>query len=625
MVRADTFVKQVGILAVAGILVRALGFAYRVPLTALIGDEGNGIYGASYTLYMFFLVVSSAGFPAAISKMVSERMARQEYHNAHEVFRTCLVLVGFLGLLGGSMLFFGANLFMMITEAEDYALYYSIVVLSPLVFIVAIASVFRGYFQGMSIVTPTSVSQLVEQMFNAVFTVVLAIVFLNMSSGDPGWGAVGASSAKGIGAITGLATLIFLYFVCAPSIKRRIRNSADVPRESQRSIAKKAMLTAFPMIVGTAVFSITAIIDATMIIDILTDIGWEEEEALKAFGMMAGKYLPLTTLPVVVSTSIATAAMPSVAASASRGDRRGTNRKINKALRMSILFSIPAAVGIGVMADQILLLLFPSYPEGGELLRIGAVSIVFLSLTQISTGMLHANSYVRIPMYAALIGAVVKVILNFILIPIPNINVVGAIISTVVCYAITASIGLFMLMRKMGRGVGIDWEMFLKPALASVVMGLVCFSVYHIIYFTFVGFMGGLWANAVSLGIAVVLSVVVYVLYISMIGGLSEEELGVMPGGSRINNIINELGIRPAPKAEPIVLKLWEIPPDPPMTIRERIYTQIDLIRDKEHNKRLVRKMLRRILYPNAKRRRKRRRSRRYFKSANITRWTYDS
>ncbi|MCL2618325.1 MAG: oligosaccharide flippase family protein, partial [Defluviitaleaceae bacterium] len=196
------FVKQAAILASAGIVVRLIGFAYRLPLTALIGDEGNGIYGASYNMYLFFLVVSSAGFPAAISKMVSERTARGAHYNAHEVFRTCLLLVGGLGFAASATLALGAGFFAWIINPYDPVTYHAILALAPTVFLVAIMAVFRGYFQGLATTGPTAVSQLVEQVFNAVFTVVLAMMFLNIT-GDIAMGAAGATAGKGVGAFFG--------------------------------------------------------------------------------------------------------------------------------------------------------------------------------------------------------------------------------------------------------------------------------------------------------------------------------------------------------------------------------------------------------------------------------------
>ena len=593
--RNSAFVRQAAILASAGILVRIIGFAYRLPLTALIGDEGNAIYGASYNLYLFFLVVSSAGFPAAISKMVATRRAREEYHNAHEVFRVCLLLVGGLGLAGALMLFFGANFFVWLTNTEGTGTYYSIVYLAPTVFLVAVMAVFRGYFQGFESTGPTGIAQLVEQVFAAIFSVVLAMVFLHATSGSLAAGAAGASAAKGIGAVFGLGTLVFIYFLNMDRTRRRLKRCKGLPLESRWGIVREAVFTAFPIIIGTAIFSITAIIDTAMVNGILEDIGWEAEDINEAFGQLVGKYLPLSTLPVAVATSLAQAAIPSIASSLATGDIRDANYKINKSMRIAMMFCIPAAVGMGVLADQLLLLLFPSFPEGGALVRVGAISIVFLALNQVATGMLQACDRLRVPVYAALAGCSVKIVLNAILIPIYGINVMGAVISTIVCYMLAASINLFVLMRVMGRGLRIDIWLFLKPLMAASVMGFVCFSVYHIFYYAMVGWAGVLLANGIAFVLAMAIGGVAYLFYLAFIGGMDEDDIAALPMGRRINLIINSVGLRPAPPKPQAPPNPWDLPPKPPLPLKVRLVRKFQ-------------KQMRRIFLGNKKTRRVRRR-----------------
>ncbi|MCL2853750.1 MAG: polysaccharide biosynthesis protein [Defluviitaleaceae bacterium] len=541
--RAGAFVKQAAILASAGVVVRLIGFAYRLPLTALIGDEGNGIYGASYNIYLFFLVISSAGFPTAISKMVSVRIAKGAYYNAHEVFKTCLLLVSGLGLAAAVTLALGANFFAWIINPDDLATYYSILALAPTVFLVAIMAVFRGYFQGMSRTEPTAVSQLVEGIFNAVFTVVLAMMFLG-ATGDIAMGSAGATAGKGVGAFFGLLTLVFLYFLCSPIIRQRVRNedNRDVPRESRKEIAREAFSTAFPIIIGVAIFSITNLIDTVMVNSILTGIGWEITEVREAFGQLSGKFMPLTTLPVAVATAIATAAIPSIAGSMSLGNVKEANFKINKAVRITMIFSIPAAVGIGVLGDQILMLLYPTFPGGGILLRVGSISIIFMAISQIATGMLQGCGHMKIPMYAALIGAVVKIILNLILIRIPAINVVGSVISTTACYIVAAGINLYMLMQIMGPKARLNFvAIFVKPLMASCVMALVSFSVYYVFFLALNGVIGVIAANAFSCILAIIAGALVYFVYMIVIKGLDEHDIETFPKGARINKLIKEI------------------------------------------------------------------------------------
>lgn len=174
--KKDSFVKQAMILGIASLLVRFLGFLYRLPLTKLIGDEGNGIYSAGYYLYTFFLIISSAGLPAAISKMISECVVKKEFKRAHRIFRVALELASIVGFLAFILIFFGARYFANIIGSPES--FYAILSLSPTVLIVAIMAVFRGYFQGLKNTWPTAISQVIEQIFNAVFSIWLAFILV---------------------------------------------------------------------------------------------------------------------------------------------------------------------------------------------------------------------------------------------------------------------------------------------------------------------------------------------------------------------------------------------------------------------------------------------------------------
>lgn len=520
------FVKQAAILASAGLVVRLIGFAYRLPLTNLIGDEGNGIYAASFYLYMFFLIMSSAGLPAAISKMVSQRVALKQYRSAQRIFYVSLAVASVAGFVSASILYFGAEwLSVLVVNPRSKT---AIQTLSPTVFIVAVMSVFRGYFQGMSNTVPTATSQFVEQVFNAIFSVYLAYILLPRGLA---YAVAGATGAKGIGAVAGLAVLLGIYLLALPVFRRRIqRFSKETTIEAPLSIARELLGTAAPIIVGTAIFSMTNLIDMQMVMNILINNGHTNTEAYRLYGMLTGKYATLTTLPVSISTAFAVASIPSIASSVALGKKAEANRKINMALRLTMVLSIPAAVGIGVLANPILLLLFPAHPEGGSLLQVGAVSIIFFALVQITTGMLQGSGYVYIPAIAALCGALLKIPLNRLLIPIPQINVHGAVISTIACCMVAAIIDLVMLKKK--TGVRLDFMGFLlKPLISSTAMGIGCFVFYHFIYFI-------VPSNTLATLAAILIGVVIYFGFMVIIRGLSEQDLNMIPGGQRLGHIL---------------------------------------------------------------------------------------
>lgn len=532
----SSFMKQAAILVVAGLIVRFLGFLYRLPLTDLIGDEGNAIFAAGYYIYQFLLILSSAGLPAAISKMVSERIALKQYQNAHRVFQVSLLFSAIAGLISMLLLIVFAKPITTLVKSPDS--YYTLLTLAPTLFIVAIMSVYRGYFQGMRTMVPTAISQVVEQIFHAVFSVYLAYVLVGKSVA---LGAAGATAGTGIGALAGLLTAVFAYILVKPSLnKKMIKEKKDahlenrrVAIESRAKLMKVLLATALPIIIGTAVFSVTNLIDMSMVLSRLADSNaFTPKEAQELYGQLSGKFVVLTTLPVSISSGIATASIPTIASSVIINDRATVKRKLNLTIKVVMLISIPAAMGIGVLGEQIIKLLFPGYPDGGMLLKVGAVSIVFLSLCQIVTGVLQGIGKVHIPVIGALLGAATKIILNYVLIVIPQINVLGAVISTIACYLVAATFNLVMLV-KATKVMPNLMDALVKPSFASLLMGIACFSVYHLLYMVFPN-------NTIVTFVAIIISIGVYGLVMLLIKGISEDEILLLPAGRRLSGILKK-------------------------------------------------------------------------------------
>ena len=513
----NSFVKQAAILAAATLFVRFIGFLYRLPLTHIIGDEGIGLYSVGYQFYLFMLVMSSAGLPNAISKMVSERVARREYRNAHGVFKAAMVIAVIFGATGSLLLWFFAGHFEIWFNHPGSA--YAIRALSPTVLIVAVMAVYRGYFQGMNNAAPTALSQVVEQIFKAIFSVWIAFLFIDQIERA----AAGGTAGTGIGALLGLLTLLAIYKFASPKLHKRIRNDRTKEIEKPGKAAKEVLSTAFPIIFGAAIYSMANFVDMAMIPSRLAASGeFTMEQSRVLFGQFSGKFVVLTTLPVAVSSALAAAVLPSIAGSNVTHDYKSVAEKIRKALRISTFISIPAAVGLGVMARPILLLLFPAFPEGAILLQVGAVSVVFLSLNQIATGALQGIGKIMIPVFGAIIGVLFKIPINYVLIARPEINVVGAVISTCVCYFLAS--GFNMIALKKYSKVKIDWiGIFIKPASGAAVMGMTCFIAYYVLMAVTFGH------NGISTLTSVGLGVVMYFLMMVLFGAIHEEDMKRIP------------------------------------------------------------------------------------------------
>lgn len=529
--KKGSFIIQASVLAAASLIVRFIGFLYRLPLTALIGDRGNAIYSAGYYIYTFLLILSSAGLPAAISRLVSTRIAKGEYRNAQKIFRVSMIFAGAAGAIGMLVLFFFAEPIAKMVDSPNSV--YCLQTLAPTLLIVGVMSVYRGYLQGMNIMTPTAVSQIFEQVFNAVFSVYLAWVLVKQSIP---LGAAGGTAGTGIGALAGLIVVMIFYNRMKPEIRHNMRiEEKGIYQETTGEAFKKLVVTAFPIIAGTAVFSMTNLIDMKMVMSGLMSSGaFTEAEAEVLYGQLSGKYVTLTTFPVSISSAMATAAIPNIAMAVTVGNKKEVKRKINTALKLAMIISIPAAVGIGVLGDQILSMLFPSYPEGGVLLKVGAISIAFLSFCQIVTGVLQGIGKIQVPVIGALLGAVVKIALNWILIRIPSINVVGAVISTDVCYLVTSIFNVIMLMRYTKTRVNFS-GVLIKPTIGSIIMGIGCVIGYKVISLVF--------GNTISTLLTIIIAVIIYLLVMIFIRGITEEDLLSIPKGRILVRVFKKIGL----------------------------------------------------------------------------------
>lgn len=533
--KSGGFIKQAAILAAASLLVRFLGFVYRLPLTNMIGDEGNAIYAGGYYIYTFLLILSSAGLPAAISKLVSERIALKQYRNAHRVFQSALIISTTLGTFFAILMGVGAQKLADMIGIPDS--YFSLLTLCPTLVIVAIMSVFRGYFQGMHTMVPTAISQIIEQVFNAFFSVYLAWVFLSvnvpagMEKNIP-LASAGGTMGTGVGALAGLIVVGFSYCLIRKYLLWRVNRCKQPYEETKSHLVVKVLQTAWPIIAGTAVFSITNLIDMSMVVNILQETGFSAAEANALYGQLSGKFVTLTTLPVTISTAIATAALPSIAASVKLREKKLVRRKMALTYRVSMIISVPAAVGISALGPQILEMLFPSASDGGMLLTVGGISIIFLALCQTSTGILQGIGYIRVPVVGAVLGAITKVILNALLIRIPSINVLGAVLSTTGCYLVAGVFDVLMLSRLTGTRFDFMGS-FLKPVIGSVVMAAGTIASYQM-FFALIG------SNTAATLLAICMAVMIYGLVMLLIRGIVEEDLQTIPGGGKMIRLLRK-------------------------------------------------------------------------------------
>lgn len=528
--------KQGAILAAASLIVRLIGVLYRGPMANILGDEGMGYYSNAFNIYAYLLIISSYAMPTAISRIISGQLAFGKKREAHQLFKASLVLNILISAVFAAILYYIAapySSFIKVPGAER-----AIKSLAPSLVIFAIMSSFRGYFQGMHTMVPTAVSQIIEQIFNVVFSILLSFMLMKWG---PEYGAAGGTIGTGIGAVSGLVFLIFIYYVYRSRLPQSVAGGRHLQAAEMAGYWKIILMTSIPMVVGTATFNISTIIDDMMFARALHFHNYGDKVIAALVGILNGKYTLIITVPIAIAAAIATASVPGISAAVALKNTEEIAAKVKMTLKGVLLITIPAAVGILVMAGPILNLIFPNMGQTEkvttDILRIGAITVLFFSISTVSIGILQGLGHVNIPVKSAIKSILIKTAFNFIVFYAFNLNLYGAALANIVFSFVSAYFNLSAVVAK--THVRLNYkEIFLKPAGASAIMGGTAFLTYLIMdIFLPVNY----WGNAVATFITIFIAMIVYFVLIIKLEIVSLEELKEMPFGGRLARIAQKI------------------------------------------------------------------------------------
>lgn len=521
----QTLIKGAAVLAAANILVKLIGVFYTIPLARLIGAEGMGLYSSAYQIYLWLFIISTTGLPIAISKLVSEEFALGNVSEAHRVFKVSLGLLTLIGLISSIALFLCSGLILDAIGTERA--YLCLIYISPSLFFVAIISAFRGYFQGMQNMVPTAVSEIAEAIGKAAFGLTLAY-FLFKKGIE--YSSAGAILGVSLGELLGMLCLFVIYYSCKEKIWMKIRYAKEIKnRQSTRTITKKLINIAVPITLGASVFSISSIIDLTMIMRRLEEIGFSETYAIKLYGYLSGFAYKIYSLPITIIIALSVSIVPVIAGSYIAKNMRTIRTVIQTSLRMVFIFSVPAAIGIGVLSAPILKLLFND-SNASSMLMILSIAIIFTSVVHVSGAILQGIGHVMVPVKNLLIGAIIKIVLNYVLVGIPAINILGAPISTTICFMVVSILNL----THMKKIIKIEYDIFnmvIKPLFASIIMGIVVITAYNKTMF--------IWhQNSISIFLSIFIGMLAYGISIISIGGLRKKDLEMLPFAGKLSRYV---------------------------------------------------------------------------------------
>ncbi|MGN9173603.1 putative polysaccharide biosynthesis protein [Lachnospiraceae bacterium HCP1S3_A8] len=538
----SNFIIQGSILAIAGIIVRLIGMLYRIPLANYIGDEGNGYYSAAYNIYSIMLILSSYSLPVAVSKMVSARLARGQYRNARKILRAALFYATIVGGVGFCALWFGSVFFAEHVIKMPYSAY-ALKVLAPTVWVMAYLGVLRGFFQGHSTMVPTAVSQIFEQIVNAVISLLAAKslfdlgVKSNLVYGSTeysyAFGAAGGALGTGAGALTALILFVGLYLMYRPKMKRRIRKEQGTSAESYGMITSTLFLTVVPIIVSSSLYNSSTVIDNVLFGQIMTGLG-EAKQIASQWGIYSGKYHLLFNIPVAVANSLSSSLIPALSRAVAEKDRKQTLNRIASAIRFSMIIAIPSAVGLAVLAAPISNLLFPGR-DNTDLIKMtcyGSSAVVVYSLSTVTNAVLQGINRMKTPIRNAGISLVLHTVILFVMLRYLHMGIYGVLYANIlfalfICILNARAIARFKRYRQEVK------KTFLIPMVASAVMGAAAFGVYRAAY--------SIFGNLISTGISVLVAVAVYFVLLILLKGVDAQELRSMPGGTRLSGLARKL------------------------------------------------------------------------------------
>lgn len=538
---SKNYLVQGTILTVAAIVAKVIGMIYRIPLTNILGDDGIGYYSTANEIYNILLMISTFSLPLALSRLVSERRHLGQAKNAHKVFVCAMKFAVAAGAVMALLTFFLAGVITdNIMHVGSAAL--ALRVLAPAIFLFAIAGAFRGFFQGHETMVPTATSQVIEQIVNAVISVVGAGVMMGIGtkmaekSGDPNlgpaWGAAGGTFGTVASISVALLFLVVVYISYQRTFKRHLRKDPTKHLESDQAIYRALLVTIGPIVLSTLVYNIGTLIDQGIFNSVLASQGYSEKQYSTIWGIYSGKYRVLMNVPLCVASCLSPSVVPALTAAIADGNHKEAGIKVRDSIRYTMIITIPCAVGMAALASPIMQLIFGDAKSlTAGIMQQGALLIVLLALSTLSTGILQGLGEMKKPLYNTTIALVVQIVTLYLFLRVFRLNIYSVIYSNTIFALIICVLNAIAIGQKISYRQEIK-KTFLIPLISSGVMGLAAIGIYQLFHL-FAG-------NVISCILAVLAAMAVYGVLLVKLGGISEKELLGIPKGTLIVQILKK-------------------------------------------------------------------------------------
>lgn len=531
-------IKQGTILAAASVISRIIGMLYRSPMAAVIGDKGNGLYSFAFEIYSIALILSSYSMPLAVSKLLSARFAKKEYKNADKIYKFAYIFAAVSGMVMALILFFGAGTIERLSGHEGLAL--PLKVLAPTVFVVALAGTTRGFFQSRNTMMPTAVSQLAEQIINAIVSIVAAVILVRFAANEfdkARYGAAGGTIGTLFGALSSLMFLIFLFVIYKPRMRKHLSHDKVGVTVSNEEVLKLIVATIVPVILSQTVYQSIGVVDGFMFGNL-----YKGSDSTALYGIYSSKYRLMVNVPNAISSALASSMIPSLVSLYTLKNFVEFRARLKTSVKFNMIIAFPCAFGISALSGMIMKLLFPTTDTviSGRMLMYGSVAVLFYALSTVTNAALQGMDRMRLPVRHAAISLLIHIPLMVILLKFTKLGEHALVIGNIIYPLIVCALNWVSVARYANYRQEVKTT-FIIPLLASSVMWIETFCLSRLMakvlpvnYIT----------NALITIICIVNACLVYFIMLFVLKGVTREELKEFPMGGRMAKFADKLKIK---------------------------------------------------------------------------------
>ena len=533
--KKQNYLHGAAIMAGTTVIVKIVAFLYKIPLGSMriLGDEGFAHFNVAYNIYSFFLTLATAGFPVALSRMISAADTLDRPAQVQRIFRVALgVLAGIGGFFTLIMLVFHRQL---AAVMADHQAALSIATLAPAVLIVCMTSAYRGYCQGRGNMIPTAFGQVVEELGKLVVGLSLAFLLARTGKGLPraAAGAIFGVTAGAMGALVYMALYKRKYYPEAP------HGAADVP-DSRSSIMREFLRIGIPIAIGASVLSLINLLDNGLCLNRLQSAArFAPQEAHTLYGVY-GKAQTLYNLPSYFITPLTLSVVPAITMCLTKRRRLEASEIAESSLRIAAVIAMPMGVGLFVLAEPVFRVIYwGSNPAGPVLLRLLGIAAFFVCMAMMGNAILQASGQEKLPIISIILGGVVKISVNWFLVGSRAINITGAPVGSICCFAVICVADYYFLCKTLKKKPRLD-RVLGAPLVSCAAMGVTAWAVYGLVSRLIAR--GGAPLDrlpmAVAMFVAIAAAVLVYAIMIGLTRAVTAEDMALIPRGEKLGRIL---------------------------------------------------------------------------------------